>query len=111
MLNLHVKIESERLALNEARCTLKLCILEQCYYVSFSFCAFKLPSIVFFFVLPLRMELSHVFLCDEIEIFLVDFLAFRVVVDPVLSIAFNYVLPEQPDRLVRDLSLSGTLFG
>jgi hypothetical protein len=65
---------------------------------------------VFGFVLPLGMELSHVLLRDEIEIFLVDFLAFRVMIDSGFSVALDDVLPEQTDRLVGDLSLSGTLF-
>ncbi len=57
------------------------------------------------------MKLSHVLLRYEIEIFLVDFLAFGVMVDPTFSIALDHVLPEQPDCLVRNLSLTGTLFG
>ena len=65
---------------------------------------------MFGFVLPLGMELSHILLCDEIKIFLVDFLAIGVVVDSALSVAFDHILPEQSHRLIGDLSLSGTLF-
>ena len=65
---------------------------------------------MFGFVLPLGMELSHVLLRDEIEIFLVDILAFRVMIDSSFSVALDDVFPEQPDRLIGDLSLSGTLF-
>ena len=72
--------------------------------------SFSLPTVVFGFVLPFGMELSHVLLCDEIKIFLVDFLAIGVVVDSALSVAFDHILPEQSHRLVGDLSLSGTLF-
>ena len=56
------------------------------------------------------MKLSHVLLRDKIKVFLVYFLAIGVVVDSALSVAFDHILPEQSHRLVRDLSLSGTLF-
>ena len=71
----------------------------------------RLPSVVLGLVLPVGMELSHVLLRDEIVVFLVDFLALDVVIDPALSVALDDVLPEQPDGLVRDLSLAGPLFG
>lgn len=70
----------------------------------------SLPTIVFGFVLPFWMKLSHVLLRDKIKVFLVYFLAIGVVVDSALSVAFDHILPEQSHRLVRDLSLSGTLF-
>ena len=76
-----------------------------------AFIIFDLPTIVFGFVLPVWMKLSHVLLRDEIEIFLVDFLAFGVMVDPAFSIALNHVLPKQPDCLVGNLSLTSTLLG
>jgi len=69
-----------------------------------------LPPVVFGFVLPVRMELSHILLLDEIVILLVDFLAFHVVIDSARSVALDDVLPKQPNCLVGDLPLSGTLF-
>jgi len=78
----------------------------------FLFCLtlFPLPTIMFCFVLPFRMELSHVLLRDKVEVFLIDLLAFRIVVYTAASVALDDVLPEQTDGLIGDLSLPGSLF-
>jgi len=70
----------------------------------------NLPPVVFFFVLPVGMELSHVLLCHQIKVFLVDSLAFRVVVDTRLAVALDDVLSQQPNRFVGHLPFPGPLF-
>mmetsp|Transcript_28980 Transcript_28980/g.68074 ORF Transcript_28980/g.68074 Transcript_28980/m.68074 type:complete len:234 (-) Transcript_28980:1482-2183(-) len=68
-----------------------------------------LPPVELFGVLPVGMELSHVLLGHQIKVFLVDFLALRVVVDSRFAVALNDVLPQQPNRFVGHLSLPGPL--
>lgn len=69
----------------------------------------SLPAIKLFGVLPVGMQLSHVFLLDNIMKFLCDLVTIFVMIDTLSTITFDDVFAKEANSFVSDLSLAGSL--